>query len=494
VCVRAKTTTLRHADVRVVACLIVACVIYISLFSARVNATSIAKNPSVNAPGSEFAALRDCKIFVLDIMRMAHPTNRTPCVRNKRYYDALTKLLGDYEKLEDPQDSVLSLKVAQHGWPELLINAILVSTVSAVNIEDADVVLVDMSCFADEDALRWHGNGGLVGLRDAWQILSQLKRTPAWTVDNGAGFAFMGPHPYSYFGYGEHGPCGLPMCFGGKGPCGLKNSYFLAAEPGQMCSYEQARANSTIVPYNAVTHIPTMKQALEANRTRLVWFRASCGGNNSGKGFRLFLANATAKSEYASNPQVIISCKAVDHMETSREMLTSTFCLVIAGDTPSGRRISEIVIAGCIPVFVGPPWHIRPLSRYVPWDQFSLFIEVNNAARWCPKHDITKDELISLTAMQPLPEGAMKHVVNDPIDIIPLLEAYSPKRIEMLRAQVIAHRSIMMHGGHEPGQASLAPLAIMNDLCTYGKQLNMRASWREEKTRLAGGFLLTPRN
>lgn len=57
-------------------------------------------------------------------------------------------------------------------------------------------------------------------------------------------------------------------------------------------------------------------------------------------------------------------------------MQRSLFCLVIPGDTASSRRLTEIVLAGCIPVFVGPPWHSMPLAAWLDYSKFALFVEL----------------------------------------------------------------------------------------------------------------------
>lgn len=57
-------------------------------------------------------------------------------------------------------------------------------------------------------------------------------------------------------------------------------------------------------------------------------------------------------------------------------MQRSTFCLVIPGDTASSRRLTEIILAGCIPVFVGSPWHSMPLAALLDYPKFALFVEL----------------------------------------------------------------------------------------------------------------------
>lgn len=43
--------------------------------------------------------------------------------------------------------------------------------------------------------------------------------------------------------------------------------------------------------------------------------------------------------------------------------LTSKFCLMLPGDSQTSRRLPEAVMAGCVPVFLGPPFHSMPLAN-----------------------------------------------------------------------------------------------------------------------------------
>jgi hypothetical protein len=175
-------------------------------------------------------------------------------------------------------------------------------------------------------------------------------------------------------------------------------------------------------------------------------------------------------------------------------MIASDFCLALSGDTASSRRISEIIVSGCIPVFVGPPWHSRPLQKHIPWDKIALFFEIRNAFRWPAGYNANVLAGFDPRLIQELSgdENATKYVVDGPLEVLRILEMYSRSTIAKLRSRVIAHRSIMMYGGHEPGQASFGTLAIMDDICAYGKKLYVRDAWQDEKMRLSGGHLLTP--
>ena len=66
-------------------------------------------------------------------------------------------------------------------------------------------------------------------------------------------------------------------------------------------------------------------------------------------------------------------------------MLWQVFCLVLAGDAQSTRRLSEIFMAGCIPVFVGPPYNSMPLAEDVHYKSIGVFFNISNYKSWLPE-------------------------------------------------------------------------------------------------------------
>ena len=68
------------------------------------------------------------------------------------------------------------------------------------------------------------------------------------------------------------------------------------------------------------------------------------------------------------------------HSEVLDAMRRATFCPVLNGDTAASLRLSEVILAGCIPVFVGPPWHALPMVEDVDYESFAVFIEVKDAS------------------------------------------------------------------------------------------------------------------
>ena len=69
--------------------------------------------------------------------------------------------------------------------------------------------------------------------------------------------------------------------------------------------------------------------------------------------------------------------QVVSHAVVRQEMRRSVFCLLLPGDTASSSRLTEIMLAGCIPVFFGPPWHAQPLAAWLRYPDFSLFFRLD---------------------------------------------------------------------------------------------------------------------
>ena len=57
--------------------------------------------------------------------------------------------------------------------------------------------------------------------------------------------------------------------------------------------------------------------------------------------------------------------KVQPHQGMLESMAGSVFCLIMPGNSQSNQRLTEAFIAGCIPVFLGPPWHTLPFATEV---------------------------------------------------------------------------------------------------------------------------------
>ena len=67
------------------------------------------------------------------------------------------------------------------------------------------------------------------------------------------------------------------------------------------------------------------------------------------------------------------------------KMRRTKFCLVLPGDAQSTRRLSEIFLAGCIPVFLGPPYNTMPFADDIHYKSVGVFFNITSYKEWLPK-------------------------------------------------------------------------------------------------------------
>lgn len=84
-----------------------------------------------------------------------------------------------------------------------------------------------------------------------------------------------------------------------------------------------------------------------------------------------------------NTPDSILSCKTAGWEDSVlREMSQTKFCIIVPGDTTASRRLAEIIMSGCVPVFLGPPFAPLPLDGVVNWSNFALGFYITNHREW----------------------------------------------------------------------------------------------------------------
>lgn len=77
--------------------------------------------------------------------------------------------------------------------------------------------------------------------------------------------------------------------------------------------------------------------------------------------------------EWGNNTEMDVRCVDpelnseghLDFLTMFNSMRASKICPVFPGDSASTRRLSEIFLAGCVPAFLGPPYHSMPFGETV---------------------------------------------------------------------------------------------------------------------------------
>ena len=142
----------------------------------------------------------------------------------------------------------------------------------------------------------------------------------------------------------------------------------------------------------------------------------------------------------------------------------STFCPLLAGDSPSTTRLSEPILLGCVPVIVGPPWPQIPLlqTNAVPWARIALFVEMTNTSAWARADDAERfrswfydEDGPALRAT--LGPGQLLRAA-DAADVVRQLAAVPPEKVAEMREAALPFRKLFVtavNGSREGGRQLL---------------------------------------
>ncbi|CAL8469724.1 g9266 [Coccomyxa elongata] len=231
------------------------------------------------------------------------------------------------------------------------------------NINSADAVLVYDYCYIQWLIASTHAdekNFPTEQVLNGYRALSRLRR---FVKHMGRDFVFFEAHPLS----GAYISDRFCDNFG--------RSLHLVVEGAQryMCPAVEDNRDFLVVPYSSPEFVEDIVTG-EAHRDIDIFFQGHCSDHLLALSIRKFTI------EYLEGlhlPSVQASCDKSNTHKDLRDLLRrSKFCLVIAGETASTRRLTDAMLAGCIPVFLGPPWHSLPLAQWVDYASFAIFIEL----------------------------------------------------------------------------------------------------------------------
>ncbi|GIL77888.1 hypothetical protein Vretifemale_7356 [Volvox reticuliferus] len=304
---------------------------------------------------------------------------------------------------------VLPARFSQHSGPWWYRNALAMSPNLVHDIRDADIIFVDDFCYAAwseakmHDRRKWDLNEEMYLDPDVYLVAAYqlLLKHPAFKKNSGANFVFFHSHPGLFLHHAVLCKPAFSAALHLVPEAQVRHYCGLASSP--------RHHRMLVVPYASfpLFHTPISAAAVTAAaiavkaelpplaRPWLLYFRASCGGGSVGKALRRAVVEALRDIATAADGSVggggglasnasIVSCESYGWEDSSlREMAESRYCLVLPGDTASSRRLSEAVLMGCVPVFIGPPFAATPLSNVVRYDTFALTFEVAaEAATW----------------------------------------------------------------------------------------------------------------
>ncbi|PSC70619.1 Dihydrolipoyllysine-residue acetyltransferase component of pyruvate dehydrogenase complex [Micractinium conductrix] len=236
------------------------------------------------------------------------------------------------------------------------------------DIDKACMVWVDLYCY----------NQWLHSWMDG-----KMKRLPNATVEEpghwqGQDYVFQVTHS------GSIGVYGRPLC--GM----MRNSFMLVPTHGFICNKDRTkveRRQAEVLPYNAVAGIDLGRPIVGSRRDTFLYMRAGCTNSTKrSSGVRLRYYIVQEYEGLAGDVQVHCTCSICPGRKTHDEIIadyaSSVFCPIIVGDNTGSVRLSEIVLAGCIPVFMAPPMHEMPLDFDVDYASFGVFLNITNSRAW----------------------------------------------------------------------------------------------------------------
>ncbi|KAK9805837.1 hypothetical protein WJX73_006156 [Symbiochloris irregularis] len=401
---------------------------------------------------------RDMKIYVLDLQQLAKEKGHPGCnaedqVVVKTDTGVVYTTVEDHAKDkwgDKSPDHNAHHKLGTHSAPWHFARAISNSSCAAATMEQADLIYVNDYCYYIWWLAAVHSHGAasdelLVpanALLEGWESVFAL---PRWKASHGRDFIFYDAHP-GFWGEGGTGRRRMDY------QCNeMKNAIQLIVDRPMRspCKDFLDMSSLIITPNNPnALHLDisaTFRRRWVPlqHRDNLLYFNGGCGfGANMGKRFRL----QTVFTVKAAHPQLAsLGCsdghlggvhKAFEDMLHGMEH--SNFCLALPGDSQSTRRLSEMFMAGCIPVFVGPPYNSMPFAHSIDYASVGVFFNVTRTASWLEfpvKWAMNKDDrpLHPQDAHWWLPDANVSHVmiqVDEVQDIVPYLENMPEAEIE----------------------------------------------------------------
>ena len=173
----------------------------------------------------------------------------------------------------------------------------------------------------------------------------------------------------------------------------LASVFHLVPERSSLCVWTQnsfAEGKSAIIPYSATVDIDLETDLAAAERDLFLFFRGGCGHPDpsisglfaSGKMLRYELVaalDALGEADIAAECSCDICDNHMPHPALQAAYRRAQFCPVVPSNVQSSRRLTEVVLAGCIPVFLGPPFHSLPLAPQVDYAGMAIFMNLTQA-------------------------------------------------------------------------------------------------------------------
>eukprot|EP01025_Chloroclados_australasicus_P033552 TRINITY_DN3425_c0_g2_i1.p1 TRINITY_DN3425_c0_g2~~TRINITY_DN3425_c0_g2_i1.p1 ORF type:complete len:437 (+),score=42.62 TRINITY_DN3425_c0_g2_i1:310-1620(+) len=326
-----------------------------------------------------------CKIGILDFMDFAD--GETP-VKEERLLNCLKNAPKPLKVSQSPHflhADTLGIMNGTHNLGAHIEAVTLVNKVRAeqeyVPVEDADLVLVDDFCFMFQFAPGYPRMGYYTV-----DMFERLRQTERWRRNNGADFVFVRGYPMEGNIFDDDYVCEY-----------LYRSYFVFYEWQRFlgtCDRQKRQMGFKTIHMPYIANIVGKNIPKPQDRGFLLSFFGSCSStryeNNFPLGnkirFVLYKGLKYAPDDVkvdcpcikVQNNQQVCHKEKRSHIDVLQQYHYSKYCFVIAGDSESSLRLTEVVLAGCVPIFVGEPFHALPFKQQIDYRQFGLFFRLEN--------------------------------------------------------------------------------------------------------------------
>ena len=162
------------------------------------------------------------------------------------------------------------------------------------------------------------------------------------------------------------------------------------------------------IPLWAQVIRPELTSTPPSARSYLLTFRGQLGGNDRKHKATILRRRAIIEWDNLADVRVInsgylgndaISGKSDQGVARMYlQLMNTTFALVPGGNQMASHRLTEVMAAGCIPVFVDLEDYVRPYANLIPWEDCSLSVSSNITGARLRELllDLPKDRLIAM--------------------------------------------------------------------------------------------------
>ena len=377
---------------------------------------------------------------------------------------------------------------APHATGYWLVDAVKKSRYHETSIDKADLILVDTHCYESMYYVAQHAMSRDEDRLDPVNELSlDISRLFVEGVTSSLQFTRSKGKKFVLIRPSLGAPPGVMLDTCAK----FKSSFFVASERGIFCDNDRDRAffgNSIILPpvthgYLTEANVPELPSV--EKRSILFFLRIPCFKDptkDSGQGDvspNIMLLQAIEKNIFveilANREDVSIvsrkeSCKASPSERASsiRKMRSSRYCGILpAADRQSTIELPLAIQSGCIPVFLGPPFHSMQMVPDLDYSKMAVFVNLvdHTKSMWkinelkMQDGDLEPDERINKEPVEvPYLLDAIRHLQNIPSSIAGELHeqvvrqidsfSYRPSSTGGRNAQDIAIQSMIRYSMH----------------------------------------------